>query len=70
MAGEGRIKGWLQPQRAVGVSNILTLLPAVVSALCGCGQGCSFGLVAEACVLFSLVLWDCGSEEQGSWGSD
>lgn len=38
MAGEGRIKGWLQPQRAVGLSSLLALPPAVASALCGWGD--------------------------------
>lgn len=66
MAGEGRIKGWLQPQRAVGLSDILTLLCAGGSALCGC----SSGPLAAAPVFLLLVLWHCGSEEQGSWGSD
>lgn len=70
MAGEGRIKRWLQPHRAVGLSNILTLLSAVVSALCGWGRGCSSALVAAARVFLLLVLWGCGCEEQGSWGSD
>lgn len=46
--------------------------PAVCSGLSTVwlGQGCSSGLVAVAHVFLLLVLWGCGCEEQGSWGSD
>lgn len=42
-------------------------LSAVVSVWLGC---CSSGLMAAARGLLFLVLWGCGREEQGSWGSD
>lgn len=69
MAGEGRMKGWLQPQRAVGLRNVLALLSAVVSALCGWASAAVLLSGSSSCVP-SLVLWGCGCEEQGGWGSD
>lgn len=68
MESKGRIKGWPQPQRAVGLSNNPD--PAVCECLCTVGLGPVLRFGPPGSSFAVPVLWNCRSEEWGRHEGD